>query len=190
MSPEDSTPCTSDAENDISTTSSQYDQSTSASYFRNTSPTVSRVGGRPITQSHPQQNEDSHHEKRRKTVGGLRIGSNTSGLKGLDTIAAASPTCSATTRRLQINPRGFPQRKRSDFNIHELQPSSVDKFVVGIWKNVFSTIELTPTSFVSSSILFRVICKHLLICYPKEYSHVNSPRIRNDIDREVRSSSE
>lgn len=165
MSPEDSIPSISDAQNDISITTSQYDQGTGASYCRNTSSsTVTRIGGRPSTQSHPQRNEDSHYQKRRKTVGGLRIGSNTSGLKGLDTIAAASPTCSVTTRRLQINPQGFPQRKKRDFDFHELQPSSVDKFVVGIWKNVFSTIELTPTSFVSSSITFRVICKHLLIC--------------------------
>lgn len=150
--PDDSIPCTG-AHDDMPSTTSQYIESTDPGHCQNAiSSTVPRIDGRPLTQSHPRI-EDSHQNKRRKTVGGLRISNSTSSVDGLDTIATASPTCGATTRRLQIKSRGFPQRKRrSDFDVHVLQPSSIDKFVGGIWKQVFSSIELTPTSFVSSSI--------------------------------------
>ncbi|CZT08193.1 related to THI3-positive regulation factor of thiamin metabolism [Rhynchosporium agropyri] len=80
----------------------------------------------------------SHSRKRRKTAGALRV---------TEHQEPFTPAGSSTARQLQTKPRDFPQRKKkNEDGIHLLQPSSVERFIAGIWKQVFSSVEITPMS--------------------------------------------
>jgi hypothetical protein len=57
----------------------------------------------------------------------------------------------STARQLQPQPEGFPQRKKKKDDVHQLQPSSVDKFIAGVWKQIYSSVEVGPTTVVSLS---------------------------------------
>ncbi|KAL3423426.1 SET domain-containing protein [Phlyctema vagabunda] len=49
----------------------------------------------------------------------------------------------SSTRQIHHLDREFPQRKkRKGTDTPEIEPSSVDKFIVGIWKQIFSSIKL------------------------------------------------
>ncbi|KAF5872145.1 uncharacterized protein Bfra_005499 [Botrytis fragariae] len=92
----------------------------------------------------PSMHQSSSLEKRRKTIGGLTIRRG-----GCDEMPDDSSTSSqagnSTVRQLQTESRVFPQRKkRNDHGIHQLQPSSVEKFVAGVWKQIYSNVELAP----------------------------------------------
>ncbi|KAL2074332.1 hypothetical protein VTL71DRAFT_8110 [Oculimacula yallundae] len=90
------------------------------------------------------QSSDSQPSKRRKTAGALQVTEQSS----LST--RSEPPVStgvSTTRQLQTKPRDFPQRKKkNEDGVHHLQPSSVERFIAGIWKQVFSSVEITPVS--------------------------------------------
>ncbi len=94
------------------------------------------------------QDFDSHPNKRRKTTGGLRVRqANT--VETPDDNIAPSATGNSSARRLQTKSREFPQRKmKTDQGVHELQPSSVEKFVAGLWKQMFTSIDLTLIALV------------------------------------------
>jgi len=106
------------------------------------------------------KDHNSNSDKRRKTTGGLTV------RQAKNAIAPASDitnnitpmaTENSTTRQLQKNFREFPQRKRkSNQDIHELQPISVQKFFTGLWKQIFSGVQLSPISLASSRIMFRL----------------------------------
>ncbi|PVH86903.1 SET domain-containing protein [Cadophora sp. DSE1049] len=101
--------------------------------------------GHPRTLQSNLQASESHSSKRRKTAGAVRV---------IETILSVPPTgpstptsANSTARQLQTKPREFPQRKKkSEDGVHHLQPSSVERFVAGLWKQVFSSVELNPTS--------------------------------------------
>jgi hypothetical protein len=58
---------------------------------------------------------------------------------------------SLTIHQLQMA-RAFPLRKQSvNQDLHKPEPSSVDKFIDGIWKQIYSSIEVTPTEPVRNS---------------------------------------
>ncbi|KAG9231670.1 hypothetical protein BJ875DRAFT_110849 [Amylocarpus encephaloides] len=88
----------------------------------------------------------SHLYKRRKTTGGLRV-RQVSTVERSDNYVTPASTGSSTARQLQTKSREFPQRKKkNDEGVHHLQPSSIEKFVAGVWKQMFSSVELTPVS--------------------------------------------
>ena len=91
----------------------------------------------PTAPPTPRNDEDtSQPNKRRKTLGGLKVTS--------EKITSSLPAEGTTVRQLQPKSRGFPQRKRKDDDVHHLQPASVEKFIAGIWKQLYSSVELAP----------------------------------------------
>ncbi len=109
-------------------------------------------GGKSLIRPHISQDHlhdsDSHLDKRRKTTGGLRV-RQASTVETPDDYVAPASTGNSTVRQLQTKSRDFPQRKKKNGEgVYQLQPSSVDKFVTGMWKQMFSSVELTPTSLV------------------------------------------
>ncbi|KAG4431638.1 hypothetical protein IFR05_012880 [Cadophora sp. M221] len=111
------------------------------------SPDVSRKLQRNL------QASNSHPNKKRKTAGALCVTETST----LDSPAGSStPTSmeSSTARQLQTKPREFPQRKKkNEYGVHHLQPSSVERFIAGLWKQVFSSVEITPISLEGISIM-------------------------------------
>lgn len=87
------------------------------------------------------ENDDSDSSTaRHKETGGLRLA------KGQE----SSQDVVETQRQLQSDNRNFPKRRkiRSD-DSHALQPSSLDKLIVGIWEQLHGSIHLDPSSIVS-----------------------------------------
>ena len=74
--------------------------------------------------------DDTRNESpsRRKTVGGLRIGSS-----GLTPPRTPSPP---GTRQLGTDQRSFPKRRRLEEGPAKLRPSTVDKLIEGIWEQI------------------------------------------------------
>ncbi|KAK0129758.1 hypothetical protein ONS96_000314 [Cadophora gregata f. sp. sojae] len=88
---------------------------------------------------------ESYASKRRKTAGSLRV--TETNVPRSPTGSSTPSSGSSTARQLQTRPREFPQRKkRNDDDVHHLQPSSVERFITGLWKQVFNNLELNPTS--------------------------------------------
>jgi hypothetical protein len=93
--------------------------------------------------------QDSSLGKRRKTIGGLTVRRGSRN-ETPDDSSASSRTASSTARQLQTKSREFPQRKKkNDYGVHQLQPSSVEKFIAGVWKQIYSNVELAPISLVN-----------------------------------------
>ncbi|KAM3157100.1 SET domain-containing protein [Botrytis cinerea] len=98
-----------------------------------------------IHQTHPL-------EKKRKTIGGLTI-KRGSYDEMPDDSSSSSQVGSSAARQLQTEFRVFPQRKkRNGHGIHQLQPSSIEKFVAGVWKQIYSNVELAPISLDSNCV--------------------------------------
>lgn len=95
---------------------------------------------RPRIPVQPPSDEDSRPVKRRAT-GGLRVGRPGSG---------DSPTNSSTavTRRLDSEVRVFPQRKKKLPDNPNLQPSTLDKFIGGVWESLFSGVKMDPAEVI------------------------------------------
>ncbi|KAH7418307.1 hypothetical protein BKA64DRAFT_196249 [Cadophora sp. MPI-SDFR-AT-0126] len=96
------------------------------------------------------QAPESRPTKRQKTAGALSV---TETNLSVPPTGTSTPTLgSSTARQLQTKPREFPQRKkRNEDGIHHLQPSSVERLIAGLWKQVFSSVELNPTSLENMS---------------------------------------
>ncbi|EME49030.1 hypothetical protein DOTSEDRAFT_67914 [Dothistroma septosporum NZE10] len=79
---------------------------------------------------------------KRRAVGGLRIGRCDS--------PAGFPVdgSSAVTRRLESDARVFPQRKKRLPENPNFQPSSLDKFIGGIWESIFSGVRMDPAEVI------------------------------------------
>ncbi|EGP91172.1 uncharacterized protein MYCGRDRAFT_89242 [Zymoseptoria tritici IPO323] len=92
---------------------------------------------RPRSTSTPHADEDTRPAKRRAT-GGLRIG-------GAD---QPREQYGAVTRRLESDSRVFPQRKKRLPDNPHLQPSTLDKFINGIWENIYSGSKLDPAEVI------------------------------------------
>ena len=82
--------------------------------------------------------EDPRPAKRRAT-GGLRIGGAGSG---------AEDASNAVTRRLESDNRVFPQRKKRLPDNPKLQPSTLDKFIGGVWESIYSSVRMDPTEVI------------------------------------------
>ncbi|KAM0695189.1 hypothetical protein Q7P36_005545 [Cladosporium allicinum] len=84
---------------------------------------------------------DDHPSKIRKATGGLRV--------RVD--ANAEPISGPTTntaRRLESDGRVFPQRKKNVGDNPVFQPSSLQKFVKGVWESIYSSIRMDPTEVI------------------------------------------
>jgi len=84
---------------------------------------------------------DDHPSKIRKATGGLRVrvDANAEPISG--------PT-ENTARRLESDGRVFPQRKKNVGDNPVFQPSSLQKFVKGVWESIFSSIRMDPTEVI------------------------------------------
>ena len=79
---------------------------------------------------------------RRKTVGGLRVGT-------LDT-PSTTPSPSGT-RQLATDQRNFPKRRRLEEGPAKLEPSTVDKLIEGIWEQIHRPNSLVIPEDISST---------------------------------------
>ncbi|KAK2782281.1 hypothetical protein FQN53_000097 [Emmonsiellopsis sp. PD_33] len=108
--------------------------------------------GHPLTpesSSHTDSDEDDAR-KRRKVVGGLRLHSAVSGNDHARLPNQCTPKISS--RQLHNDTR-FPQRKPpQEPVIPTLEPTSADKLISGIWRQIFSGIQLTLAKSAFSTI--------------------------------------
>jgi len=76
--------------------------------------------------------DDSRQTKRRKAIGGLRIG-------GRNPLAShlPGPRQLATTKTV-------PQRRKHEPENRSMRPSSIDKLILGIWEQIHGSINLDP----------------------------------------------
>lgn len=98
---------------------------------------------RPALVSPSQTPEETNEppSKKRKATGGLRV----------RTAANAEPISgpsSSTPRRLESDVRVFPQRRKNVGENPVFQPSSLQKFVKGVWESIFSSIRMDPTEVI------------------------------------------
>lgn len=87
------------------------------------------------------EESDEHPAKARKATGGLRV----------RVPANAEPTSghsANTTRRLESDGRVFPQRKKNVGDNPVFQPSSLQKFVKGVWESIYSSVKMDPTEVI------------------------------------------
>lgn len=121
---------------------------------QNVLPSESLLATEPHISAESLQERDGHMSKRRRTTNGPWVGqpataSETDDIAGL---ILASPTVGSTARQLSTKSREFPQRKNKKFEvISQLQPTSLDKFIAGLWKQIYSSIELAPHSLMNLS---------------------------------------
>ncbi|KAK4638537.1 SET domain-containing protein [Fulvia fulva] len=85
----------------------------------------------------PSTPDDDPRPAKRRAVGGLRIGRNSPPLGS-----------NAMTRSLESDARVFPQRKKRLSENPALQPSSLDKFIGGIWESIFSGVRMDPAEVI------------------------------------------
>lgn len=98
---------------------------------------------RPVVASPPQQRveADLPPTKRRKATGGLHVRTGAGTESG-----RASGT--STPRRLESDNRVFPQRKKNGPENPVFQPSSLQKFINGVWESIFSNVKMDPTEVI------------------------------------------
>ena len=100
-----------------------------------------------------QDSESPPPSKRQKIVKDLESPS----LDSVDAAQEENISTSAeqlTIRTLQTNSREFPQRKKKAVpGLHLLQPCSTKKFIPGVWKQIFSNVQITSASLVSLPII-------------------------------------
>lgn len=83
--------------------------------------------------------DDNARPFKRRAIGGLRV-SSSSNPAGVESVSAS--------RRLESDVRVFPQRKKRLPETPSLQPSSVQKFINGIWESIFSGNRLDPVEVI------------------------------------------
>jgi len=99
---------------------------------------------RPTVISPPQQRQDEAGlppSKRRKATGGLRVRSGPGAENGRD-------SGTSTPRRLESDGKVFPQRKKNGPENPIFQPSSLQKFINGVWESIFSSVKMDPTEVI------------------------------------------
>jgi hypothetical protein len=84
---------------------------------------------------------DEHISKARKITGGLRV-------RVAANSESASGSTTNTARRLESDGRVFPQRKKNVGENPVFQPSSLQKFVKGVWESIYSSIKMDPTDVI------------------------------------------
>ncbi|KAF2090875.1 SET domain-containing protein, partial [Saccharata proteae CBS 121410] len=77
--------------------------------------------------------------KRRKATGGLRIARSGQGENSTETSDRES-----SIRQLESGGRNFPQRKKNGPKNPQLQPSTLDRFIIGIFEQIHGPINLDP----------------------------------------------
>lgn len=121
--------------------------------------------------------DERRSRKRHKAVGGLRLYRPTlaveienlqnfeTGLRSPEETEASSASITPTrtdthpseSRRLQASVNGIPQRKKRLTDAQKAEPLSMEKFIAGIWKQLYGSVQLTPSqSDMSSPRLARV----------------------------------
>ncbi|EKG18962.1 hypothetical protein MPH_03778 [Macrophomina phaseolina MS6] len=78
--------------------------------------------------------------KRRKETGGLRL-SRPSNAPNADGPEDAEP---APVRQIEPETRKFPQRKKVAPKVRPMQPSTLDRLIVGIWEQIHGSISFDP----------------------------------------------
>ncbi|KXS94450.1 hypothetical protein AC579_2987 [Pseudocercospora musae] len=87
--------------------------------------------------------DDDERPAKRRATGGLRIG------RPASSGEHAPHPSTAVSRRLESeNVRVFPQRKKRLPDNPNLQPSSLDKFIGGVWESIFSGVRLDPAEVI------------------------------------------
>ncbi|GMG12909.1 unnamed protein product [Aspergillus oryzae var. brunneus] len=111
------------------------------------------------TTAAPETNQDDHGPrslKRRKTVSGLRLAPHTQdaaitgtesqidGCAASDSNGMTDDAQKSSVRQVHSDTR-FPQRKNpsKDTSAPALEPTSTDKLIAGIWRQVFSPVKLS-----------------------------------------------
>lgn len=82
--------------------------------------------------------DDETRPAKRRATGGLRIGS----------ADQQSDVNNTITRRLESDARVFPQRKKRSPDNPNLQPSTLEKFIGGVWESIFSGVKLDPNEVI------------------------------------------
>lgn len=90
--------------------------------------------------STPRESDD-YPSKARKATGGLRV-------RVAANAEPASGPVANTARRLESDGRVFPQRKKNVGENPVFQPSSLQKFVKGVWESIYSSIKMDPTDVI------------------------------------------
>lgn len=86
------------------------------------------------------QEEEFQCSKRRKKAGGMQV---------ITTGEVLLSTGMSTPRQLHLKSKEFPQRKKIlEDRAHQIQPSSTEKLVSGIWKQLYSSVIVTSTSMI------------------------------------------
>lgn len=101
-------------------------------------PTTSHVGLLPLSPALSPDGGDIRGSKRRRATGGLRV----TRAPGLDSQTGA------IVRRLDSDSRVFPQRKKRLSDNPALQPSTLEKFISGVWESIYSGVKLDPTEVI------------------------------------------
>ncbi|EOD52998.1 hypothetical protein GTA08_BOTSDO01247 [Neofusicoccum parvum] len=78
--------------------------------------------------------------KRRKETGGLRLGRPSNP----PTASASDETEPATGRQIEPETRKFPQRKKVAPKVRPMQPSTLDRLIIGIWEQIHGSISFDP----------------------------------------------
>jgi len=106
----------------------------------------SRDGSIPETPlDHPQQDEEHHNERedhrpaKRRATGALTIGRKQ---------RQDSEVTEPISRRMGSDTRVFPQRKKRPPDNPSFQPSSLGKFITGVWENIYSSVRMNPAEVV------------------------------------------
>lgn len=87
--------------------------------------------------------DSSEAVKRRKLTGGLRLAPTQQN-------SPRDPENPESTsgRQLQSTARHFPQRKPASRDEHALKPSTLNKLIVGVWEQIFSSIRFDMSAVV------------------------------------------
>lgn len=83
--------------------------------------------------------DDDARPTKRRAIGGLRVSA---------TSDSAGNKPSTTPRRLESDVRVFPQRKKRNPETPSFQPSTISKFINGIWESIFSGNRLDPVEVI------------------------------------------
>ncbi|KAL1619633.1 hypothetical protein SLS54_006570 [Diplodia seriata] len=79
--------------------------------------------------------------KRRKETGGLRLSRPSNHDPELDDIDETAP---APVRQIEPETKKFPQRKKVAPKVRPLQPSTLDRLIIGIWEQIHGSISFDP----------------------------------------------
>ncbi|GAB7358012.1 hypothetical protein MBLNU230_g0177t1 [Neophaeotheca triangularis] len=105
-------------------------------------PTQQRTFRPRIAPPSPVEESDNRPSKRRKATGGLRVG-------GVPSSSLTTQSSSnRVTRHMESDVRVFPQRKKRSSDNPALQPSTLEKFINGVWQNLYSGEKMDPAQVI------------------------------------------